>query len=570
MFLTFFNRSFIFTFLMIFALIYQAGVEYDLLSLFYIITIPFYYYFIIIILTLPFLIFTRSKYFSFLVVVPKVIFDFLLMISFVVFNLYQFHLDLMFINMAIYDFKGMGIPSFYLAVLFAIFLLMLYSHIILLKWSKKKSNFMALLIPFSLLLSGQFIHIYGDYFKKNNIIKYTPYTPYYLPLTSYGIMSKYFEKVVYKKNIFEKNEGILNYPLKQLEFSDNAPKPNILFIVLESWRWDMLNKDVTPNLYAYSQTAYNFNDHYSNGTSTVSGMYSLMYGIFPNYITFTQAKPYKFQSAFTKTLTTYGYDIESYSASNFNRFALKEMFFGDISDDKFHDKHNDTYMASIFNTTSDKKPWFKLLFFVDSHYDYNYPKEFTKFKPTPKPTDSFAINKHIDPIPFVNDYKNSIYYIDTLFAKVMAKVKDKNTIVIITSDHGEEFNNNKQGFWTHGSNFTNYQFKVPLIVKLPNQEEAKQIHHKTSHVDIVPTIFEYMKIKNKKSDYSSGKNLFSDTERLLVIQSYKAKAYFIDDIIYATGIKFKSYYVNNINIQNDKYNFNKIKKLRKQERLFLK
>jgi membrane-anchored protein YejM (alkaline phosphatase superfamily) len=427
---------------------------------------------------------------------------------------------------------------------------------------------MSIFIPFLMLLSGQLIHVYGDYFKKNEIIKYTPYVPYYLPLTSYSIMSDYFEEVTHKKSIFRENDGILNYPLQKLEFPPNAPKPNILFIVLESWRWDMLNKDVAPNIFAYSKTAYNFNNHYSNGTSTVSGMYSLMYGIFPSYINFTKAKPYKFQSAFTKTLKKYGYDIESYSTSNFNRFALKEMFFGDIDDDKFHDKHNDKYMASIFNTNG-KKPWFKLIFFVDSHYDYNYPKEYTKFKPIPKITESFAINKNIDPTPFLNDYRNSIYYIDTLFAKVMAKVKDKNTIIVITADHGEEFNENKRGFWTHGNNFTKYQFKVPLIVKLPNAQ-PKQIYHKTSHVDIIPTIFEYMKIKNKKSDYSSGENLFSDTKRLLVIQSYKAKAYFIQNIIYATGIKFHSYDVNDMNIKNDKYYFKKIEKIRKQERVFLK
>lgn len=569
MFLTFFNRSFVFTFLMLFALIYQAGIEYDLLSLYYIITIPFYYYFIIMALTLPFVIFIGSKSLSFLVVLPKAVFDFLLIITSLIFNIYQFHLDLMFVNMAIYDFKGMGIPIYYMVILFVVFLLVFYGHILILRLSKKKTGFMSVFIAFLILLSGQLIHVYGDYFKKDKIIKYTPYVPYYLPLTSYREMSKHFEKVVHKKPIFGKNEGMLNYPLKELEFPLNAPKPNILFIALESWRWDMLSEDVSPNMFAYSKTAYNFNDHYSNGTSTIAGLYSLMYGIFPNYMNFTKAEPYKFQTTFTKTLKEYGYDIESYSASNFNRFALKEMFFGDISDDKFHDDHDDTYMAKIFNTHGDK-PWFKLIFFVDSHYDYKYPKEFTKFKPIPKANETFAINKHTNPEPFLNDYKNSIYYIDNLFAKIIAKVEDKNTIIVLTSDHGQEFNENKQGFWTHGNNFTKYQAKVPLIVKFPNQKEPKQIHHRTSHVDIIPTIFEYMKVKNDRNDYSSGENLLDDKERLLVLQSYKAKAYFIKDTIYATGIKFQTYNVNDMNIKNEKYYSKEIQELRKKERIFLK
>jgi hypothetical protein len=42
---------------------------------------------------------------------------------------------------------------------------------------------------------------------------------------------------------------------------------------------------------------------------------------------------------------------------------------------------------------------------------------------------------------------------------------DDNTIVIITADHGQEFNENKLNFWGHNGNFTKYQTQVPLIIK---------------------------------------------------------------------------------------------------------
>jgi len=567
MFLAFLNKSFIFTFLMLFSLIYQAGIEYDLLSLIYVFTISFYYYFIIFIISIPFWIFVNSSRLLFLVVLPKSIFDFFLLINLFVFNLYQFHIDLMFINMAIYDFKGMGISPIYIFVVFLLFMAILIGNLWILKTSKKV-KLITLLIPFMILILGQSIHIYGDFFKKDKIIKYTPYVPYYLPLTSYSHMSDYFERPTIGEKIFKENKGIFKYPLKKIEFNSNNPKPNILFFVLESWRYDMLSDEITPHMMNFSKGSYLFKDHYSGGSVTVAGIFSLMYGLSANYMNFAKAQPYRFQSVFTKSLEQNGYDIEVYTASNFNRFALREMLFGNIKNEKFYDEGEDEDMANIFHTNT-KSPWFKFVFLTSSHYSYHYPDKFKKFKPTPINDTAFLLDKYTEREPFINDYKNSLLYMDSLFEKIISKIKDKNTIIVITSDHGEEFNENNRGFWTHGNNFTKWQIKVPLILRMPNQTKSKIINHRTSHLDIVPTVLEYMQIKNNIKDYSSGVNLLNDKKRLLVIQSYKTKAYLIDDIVYTTGIKFKRYNIHDMDIVNDKYHYKEINEIRKGENNFL-
>ena len=573
MFFTYFNRSFIFTFFILLIFIFKADIELNILTIFYLLTIPLYYYYILLILSIPFfipIIFLKQNYLLILLAIfPKVLFDFLLIINLIVFNVYQFHIDLMFINMFLYDFSGLGISYIYIIIVLLIFLIIFIINFFLLKYTKKKTTILFFLIPLILFIVNQLIHVYGDFFKKNSIIKYSPYLPYYLPLTSSKYMSKYFKKVNNQNSIFIKNSGIFKYPLKEISFKKNSPQPNILFFILESWRYDMLTEDITPNIFKFSKKASMFNDHYSGGSVTVSGLFSLMYGLFPSYMNFAKASPYKFQTIFTKSLKKEGYDIEVYTPSNFNRFSLKEMLFGNINNNKFNDKGDDKDMANLFSIKNSKKPWFKFIFLTSSHYDYHYPKKWEKFKPIPKFTDNFFINRDINSTPFINKYKNSLLYLDSLFQKIISKIDTNNTIIVITSDHGEEFNENKKGFWTHGNNFTKYQIKVPLILKLPKQKKGKQINHRTSHMDIVPTILEQLGVNNKISDYSSGENLFNSKERFLLIQSYKDKAYFIKNSIYSTGVKFQSYDVNNINIKNNHFYTKEIKKIRDKERLFL-
>ena len=62
-----------------------------------------------------------------------------------------------------------------------------------------------------------------------------------------------------------------------------------------------------------------------------------------------------------------------------------------------------------------------------------------------------------------------------------------NTVIIITSDHGEEFF--EHGGWWHGTTLFEEQIHVPLIIKLPNQEQAgERIPWQVRVIDIAPTV----------------------------------------------------------------------------------
>jgi arylsulfatase len=87
-------------------------------------------------------------------------------------------------------------------------------------------------------------------------------------------------------------------------------------------------------------------------------------------------------------------------------------------------------------------------------------------------------------------YDEYLAYVDYEFGRLVDMLdKDgnlNNTIVIVTSDHGELF---ERGLMGH-LNSTLYQdlLMVPLMISIPGQEERSDIYEPTSCIDLLPTI----------------------------------------------------------------------------------
>jgi len=167
--------------------------------------------------------------------------------------------------------------------------------------------------------------------------------------------------------------------------------------------------------------------------------------------------------------------------------------------------------------------------FIDAAHAYQLPKgETPHFQPALKAVNYLALNNDYDPQAFFNLYKSSVHYNDRLLGLVYKKLAERgllsNTVVIITSDHGQEFNELKQNFWGHNSSFSAYQVKVPLVIYWPGKP-AQQISKATSHEDV-----------NKISDYSTGYSLFDEKKlphnRNLLFANWNNKAIYTGDTYY--------------------------------------
>jgi membrane-anchored protein YejM (alkaline phosphatase superfamily) len=535
-----------------------------------------------------------------LIVIPKIILDLFLLADILVFNVYRFHIDMIFIDMALFDFKGIGL-SWGMGI-FATFacLGVVTLQVVFFSKANKLTDMKVRRMNVSfiiLFILGQGIHIWGNFTKQENILVYTPYMPYYAPITSTkkmaALQQSYPKIIVVNKTssdpIIDNHTSSqrFNYPIKPLVFDKTVDKAslNVLMFVVESWRADMLTNEITPYIAKFSEQSHQFENHYSGGNATVPGLFSLMYGLNPSYLTSAQSAPFKHQTMLTKSFSQNGYDVSSYSGSNLNRFALKAMFFGEISEPNFvypkkasSSQSDQAVTAEVIKDikwTEKDKPWFKFVFVTSSHHDYDYPEQHKKFVPTPNVTAEFLVNKQINAKPFLNDYQNSLHYIDSLFKQIHQTLintgQDENTVIIITSDHGEEFNDNKQGFWGHGSNFTKAQTTVPLVIHFPGQKRLIKEVSRSAHVDIVPTLLKHvLNTASPLSHYSSGFDLFDlPDKRGVAMASYIDKAYLVDNTIYSSGLLTNKYDIDDFNKKPDTINYQQLQILRKQDSHFL-
>lgn len=97
---------------------------------------------------------------------------------------------------------------------------------------------------------------------------------------------------------------------------------------------------------------------------------------------------------------------------------------------------------------------------------------------------------------FVNMYDAGIRTADDMVRDVIDRleslgIRDR-TLVIITSDHGEEFH--EHGSLRHSNTVYEEMIHIPLIMAVPGQDGKMRIETPVSHVDIVPTVLEFMNL----------------------------------------------------------------------------
>ena len=94
-------------------------------------------------------------------------------------------------------------------------------------------------------------------------------------------------------------------------------------------------------------------------------------------------------------------------------------------------------------------------------------------------------------------YDSEINYTDSYIGKLIQKFElDKNTLIIITSDHGEEFL--EHGYLGHARNLYQETIHIPLIIKLPNSSKKETFNKQVNLTDIMPTILHMLNIDPPK------------------------------------------------------------------------
>jgi len=308
----------------------------------------------------------------------------------------------------------------------------------------------------------------------------------------------------------------LNYPLAPLSCATGSAAPfNLVIILVDALRSDMFNARLTPNMQKFSQQyASQFSQHYSGGNSSRMGVFSLFYGLPPGY--FGSFEAVQKSPVLMSELTEKGYQFGLFSAANMYRpVALDRTAFSNVPNLRIETKprsalpwERDQIMTANWLEWMDKRnpdqPFFGFLFY-DAVTEHNYPSDFEN-KVAQSPGDRM-------PKEFA-DYKTSVVFDDQLVGKVLDDLKQRglmeNTVVMISADHGEEFDENGDGVIGHGSGYSDYQLQVPMLLAWPGME-PQQYQHRTSHYDVVPTLMSrLLGCENPPQDYAIGVDMYAE------------------------------------------------------------
>ena len=330
----------------------------------------------------------------------------------------------------------------------------------------------------------------------------------------------------------------------------------------------------------------NFKNHMSTGNGTRMGIFSLFYGILGTY--WNAVETQRAGPAFIEKLLHENYHMGIFSSAKLTSPPFHRTIFADIKNLRAQSKGKNTCERDR-NITDEWKEWFKRIdkskpffsfLFYDSPHSYSVPHDYPRiFKPIlERKAEYHKLDQNYDPLPFKNCYKLSLHYVDSLIKEILDTFNENrqvlnNTIIILTGDHGQEFNENKHNFWGHGSNFTKYQIQVPLVIFWKG-EKQRDFTHLSSHMDIIPTLMtDVFGCQNSASDYSNGRTLFDTSTRDWVFSGGFSKQAIIEPdritVSYPTGT-YEIYNKSNDKLEHAELRPNILKQVMKDMACFYK
>jgi len=226
-------------------------------------------------------------------------------------------------------------------------------------------------------------------------------------------------------------------------------KPNIILIILESFTSKIVEPlggmpGITPELNALTKEGILFKNFYANGDRTDKGLVSLLSSYpaqprssivkYPNKTQYLPYLPKVLSKNGYHTSFVYGGDV---GFANMESYLTQGGFSHITDEDEFDSNHNNSKWGIadhyVFNQLLQEidtanSPFFKVMLSLSSHEPFEVPME--------------TVIKGADESSM---FLNACYYTDKSLGEFIRKAKQqpwwKNTLIIITADHGHRFPN---------------------------------------------------------------------------------------------------------------------------------
>jgi len=306
-------------------------------------------------------------------------------------------------------------------------------------------------------------------------------------------------------------------------------KPNIVFIILESFTSKLINEkwngiEITPNLNRLTKEGIYFSNFYASGDRTDEGLVSILSG-YPaqpiSYIINYQNKTAKLPSVI-QDLKKINYSTSFYYGGDINFANMKSYLLqagmeniidkNDFPSDRFNAKwgvHDhfvfDKLLADI---TTAEAPFFKTILTLSSHPPFD----------TPMPT---VIEGSDDNSLFANSANYTDHALGNFITMLSQEPVWENTLVVLLADHSIPYLDN-----CHVS--APQKFKVPMIwLGGALQDSTAEITKFSSQTDLANTLLS--QINQEASAFEYSKNIFSPTSKSFAFYTFNHGYGFLAD-----------------------------------------
>lgn len=331
--------------------------------------------------------------------------------------------------------------------------------------------------------------------------------------------------------------------------SCRRPRPveryNILLIAVDTLRADRLGcygypQATSPRLDAFAKQSLFFEHAFCPIPKTSASFASMMTGLHPHV---HKTKPNRGTLdekylTLAELLQAEGYEtaavVDNANLSSFFKFNQGFWNYTEVWNE-VEDKSGSTPFITArvldFLAAPRQRPFFMWVNYIEPHTPYMPPTEFIREHPPgrdlrtlehsilPKRVrDEIEKNNEFHEGYYTARYDGAVRFVDAEIGRIIdavfARGLDKNTIIIVTADHGEDLGE-RNFFFDHGSLTFTAGTRVPLLAHVPGRK-PKRVTTPVSIMDVYPTVLELL---GKEPPYPlQGISLFAPRpDRLLHI-----------------------------------------------------
>jgi hypothetical protein len=311
-------------------------------------------------------------------------------------------------------------------------------------------------------------------------------------------------------------------------------RPNILFIVIDAWRYDHFSPELTPNIWKFAQGGTVFEEYHVNAGYTRPSMAAIFASQYPQFDSVGSELKWSRRMGMTRfskaglLTSAWGGEMLPPELPTFPEILRKDGYRtilvthnGNIGVESGYGSNQwDTLIdfapagkrapwpesgavaltdqVLIQHKMNSHRPFLLFALYVDMHIPYNPVNTSAETREllreyawrTIDNWETGGKERRAELMPLAkSEYQNAARYVDSQIARLLDQVDLTDTITIITTDHGEMFSLTEKRGLTHHGLLPREIVHVPLIVVGPGIPAAHEPRLVQS-VDLMPTILE--------------------------------------------------------------------------------